>query len=105
MRTVSCRLSARVLLKNLLLKLPGKLLGRSSGRDQSAGSLRHGKMCIRAFRRRSCTDRDCAGVDLEKDILGQMGFKPIIAKDLKTMDPKFFTDGPLGLKELWAKEE
>ena len=45
------------------------------------------------------------GVDLEKDILGQMGFKPIIAKDLKTMDPKFFTDGPLGLKELWAKEE
>lgn len=41
------------------------------------------------------------GVDLEKDILGQMKFKPIIAKDLKIMEQKFFTDEPLGLKALW----
>ncbi len=45
------------------------------------------------------------GVDLEKDILGQMKFKPIIAKDLKTMEQRFFnTDESLGLKELWAKK-
>ncbi len=41
------------------------------------------------------------GIDLEKDILGQMDFKPIIAKDLKIMDQRFFTDEPLGLKALW----
>ena len=38
------------------------------------------------------------GVDLEKDILGQMDFKPIIAKDLKTMDSKIFEDKPMGIK-------
>ena len=38
------------------------------------------------------------GVDLEKDVLGQMEFKPIIAKDLKTMDSRIFEDKPMGLK-------
>ena len=38
------------------------------------------------------------GVDLEKDVLGQMDFKPIIAKDLKTMDSRIFEDKPMGLK-------
>ena len=38
------------------------------------------------------------GVDLEKDILGQMEFTPIIAKDLKTMDSRIFEDKPMGLK-------
>ena len=30
------------------------------------------------------------GIDLEKDILQQMDFKPIISKDLKLMDERFF---------------
>jgi propionate CoA-transferase len=38
------------------------------------------------------------GIDLEKDVLNQMGFKPIISKDLKEMDASIFQDGPMGLK-------
>ena len=36
------------------------------------------------------------GVDLEKDILGKMGFKPIISDDLKVMDKRIFTPGRMG---------
>jgi propionate CoA-transferase len=32
------------------------------------------------------------GVDLERDVLGQMGFRPIIPADLKTMDGEIFTE-------------
>ena len=38
------------------------------------------------------------GVDLEKHILAKMEFKPIIAKDLKTMDLRIFDDKSMGLK-------
>ena len=37
------------------------------------------------------------GVDLEKDILALMEFKPIISAQLKTMDPRIFSDQPMGL--------
>ena len=37
------------------------------------------------------------GVDLERDVLGQMGFRPRIAADLVTMDPALFEEAPLGL--------
>ncbi len=40
------------------------------------------------------------GIDLEKDILGQMGFKPIIPDDVKLMDSKLFYNEPFGLKEI-----
>lgn len=36
------------------------------------------------------------GVDLEKDILNQMEFKPIIADNLKEMDPRIFKEGIMG---------
>ena len=38
------------------------------------------------------------GIDLEKDVLGQMGFRPEISPDLKTMDPALFEEhwGKLG---------
>lgn len=39
------------------------------------------------------------GMDLEKDILAQMDFKPIISKDLKTMDERIFRDEVMGLGE------
>ncbi|HHX73553.1 MAG TPA: acyl CoA:acetate/3-ketoacid CoA transferase [Firmicutes bacterium] len=32
------------------------------------------------------------GIDLEKDVLAQMGFKPIISPNLKTMDPGIFSE-------------
>ncbi|WP_432409613.1 acyl CoA:acetate/3-ketoacid CoA transferase [Wukongibacter sp. M2B1] len=37
------------------------------------------------------------GVDLEKDILDLMEFRPIIADDLKTMDSRIFKDEPMNL--------
>ncbi|KEI01722.1 acyl CoA:acetate/3-ketoacid CoA transferase [Clostridium botulinum] len=38
------------------------------------------------------------GVDLQKDVLDQMGFKPIIPEDLKLMDERIFKDELMGLK-------
>ena len=35
------------------------------------------------------------GVDLEKDILGQMGFRPLMAPDLKPMDARIFQEPPM----------
>jgi propionate CoA-transferase len=37
------------------------------------------------------------GVDLERDILGQMGFRPRVADDLKTLDRRIYNEGPMGL--------
>ncbi len=37
------------------------------------------------------------GIDLERDILARMDFCPEIAKELKTMDPRIFTDRPMSL--------
>ncbi|MBO5995443.1 MAG: 3-oxoacid CoA-transferase [Firmicutes bacterium] len=39
------------------------------------------------------------GVDLQKDVLDQMEYKPIIAEDLKLMDERIFRDEPMGLKK------
>ncbi|AQS06121.1 acyl CoA:acetate/3-ketoacid CoA transferase [Clostridium beijerinckii] len=38
------------------------------------------------------------GVDLQKDIIDQMDFKPIISNNLKTMDERIFKDKPMKLK-------
>jgi propionate CoA-transferase len=35
------------------------------------------------------------GIDVEKDILANMEFKPLVSKDLKIMDPEIF-------KETWG---
>ena len=37
------------------------------------------------------------GVDLEKDILGKMEFRPLISPDLKTMDLRIFQPEKMGL--------
>ena len=39
------------------------------------------------------------GVDLERDILAQMDFRPVISKDLRTMDDAIFRDAPMGLRD------
>ncbi len=38
------------------------------------------------------------GVDLQRDVLAHMSFKPRIAADLKTMDERLFAPEPLGLR-------
>lgn len=38
------------------------------------------------------------GIDLQKDILNQMDFEPLISKTLKIMDKRIFMDEPMGLK-------
>ena len=37
------------------------------------------------------------GIDLQKDVLSRMGFQPLIAPDLKPMDPRIFRDEPMGV--------
>lgn len=39
------------------------------------------------------------GIDLEKDIIGQMLFRPLIASDLKQMDSRIFIDSPMNIKD------
>ena len=37
------------------------------------------------------------GVDVERDVLGRMGFRPRVADDLRIMDRRLFAAGPMGL--------
>ena len=37
------------------------------------------------------------GIDVERDVLGQMGFRPRVADDLGTMDRRLYAEGPMGL--------
>jgi propionate CoA-transferase len=37
------------------------------------------------------------GIDLDRDVLGQMGFRPRVADDLRTMDARLYASGPMGL--------
>ena len=37
------------------------------------------------------------GVNIEKHILAKMSFVPAIARDLKVMDSRLFSEGPMGL--------
>jgi propionate CoA-transferase len=39
------------------------------------------------------------GIDLERDILAQMDFKPLIPEEPRLMDPRIFRDGPMELRE------
>ncbi len=43
------------------------------------------------------------GVDLEKDILSNMDFKPIISSDLKLMDERIFKEEKMNIKEEFLK--
>jgi propionate CoA-transferase len=45
------------------------------------------------------------GVDVERDVLAHMAFRPSIAEDLKAMDPRLFSPDPMGLaKDLKAAQ-
>ncbi len=38
------------------------------------------------------------GIDLQKDVLDQMDFKPIISKNLKEMDARIFEEPVMNIK-------
>jgi propionate CoA-transferase len=40
------------------------------------------------------------GVDLEKDVLSKMDFKPILPEEIPLMDERIFREEPMGLKEV-----
>jgi len=42
------------------------------------------------------------GIDLQKDILDQMEFKPFISDDLKTMPSSIFDEPNIGLEKYWS---
>jgi propionate CoA-transferase len=37
------------------------------------------------------------GIDVERDVLDRMGFRPRVADDVAMMDPRIYADGPMGL--------
>jgi Acyl CoA:acetate/3-ketoacid CoA transferase len=39
------------------------------------------------------------GVDLEKDVLEKMEFRPIISPNLKPMDARLFNEAVMGIKD------
>jgi propionate CoA-transferase len=41
------------------------------------------------------------GVDIERDILNEMAFRPAISGDLAPMDPRIFEPGPMYYREEW----
>jgi propionate CoA-transferase len=38
------------------------------------------------------------GIDIERDVIAHMAFRPVIAADLKTMDARLFLPNAMGLK-------
>jgi propionate CoA-transferase len=42
------------------------------------------------------------GIDLERDVLGQMGFRPTISQNLKAMDERIFRSGRMGVGDHFA---
>ena len=45
-----------------------------------------------------------SGVNMERDIFAHMGFKPLIAKDLKEMDSRLFLPEPMGIQQEWLEK-
>lgn len=37
------------------------------------------------------------GIDVERDVLARMGFRPRVAEDLRPMDARLYATGPMGL--------
>ena len=44
------------------------------------------------------------GIDVERDVIGQMGFRPRVAEELREMDRRIYASGPMGLAEDFAAE-
>ncbi len=61
--------------------------------------------CVFELRKDGLTLVEVApGIDIERDILAQMEYRPNIASDLKEMPAMLFCPGRMGLKELWEQD-
>ncbi|MGD9971682.1 MAG: acyl CoA:acetate/3-ketoacid CoA transferase [Desulfatirhabdiaceae bacterium] len=40
------------------------------------------------------------GIDLERDVLAKMAFKPLLRKDIRLMDKRIFSQEPMGLRDI-----
>ena len=59
--------------------------------------------CVLELRKEGMVLTEIApGLDLEKDVLSMMDFKPVIAEDLKTMPEQIFQESWGGLGEFMA---
>jgi propionate CoA-transferase len=45
-----------------------------------------------------------SGIDLERDVLSRMAFRPRVADDLKTIDARVYAKGPMGLAADFERE-
>ena len=61
--------------------------------------------CVFELRKDGLTLVEIApGIDMQRDIFDQMDYRPLVAEDLKEMPRELFNEGPMGLKEIWARE-
>lgn len=61
--------------------------------------------CVFELRKDGLTLVEIApGIDMQRDIFDQMDYHPLVAEDLKEMPRELFNEGPMGLKEIWARE-
>ncbi|MEH7238161.1 acyl CoA:acetate/3-ketoacid CoA transferase [Bacillus sp. JJ1562] len=44
------------------------------------------------------------GMDIERDIFAHMGFRPLVANDLKVMDTRLFLPEPMGILNEWMEK-
>jgi propionate CoA-transferase len=42
------------------------------------------------------------GMDIDRDVIGQMAFVPKLASDVRAMDERIFRPGPMGLRRQWG---
>ena len=60
--------------------------------------------CVFELREEGLTLVEVApGIDIERDILNQMEYKPLIAPHLKEMPACLFNEGKMGLSDMWRK--
>ena len=68
---------------------------RASAASRSATS--RTARCSRSRTTGSCSSRSRPGIDVERDVLGRMGFRPRVADDLRDDRPRVYATGPMGL--------
>ena len=96
--------SVKILQEGRFVKFVNRLQGITFSGDYASGESKEvyyiTERCVFSLTKDGLMLTEIApGIDLEKDILAHMEFRPLIASDLKLMDQRLFTDTVMGLKE------